>query len=63
MLKRRIGLILACICRNPLRLVRHGRLLQGGQDVVQVRTACDLRVLRGLPVGRERRQLLRIGCG
>ena len=43
--------------------VRHGRLLQGGQDVVQVRTAGDLRVLRGLPVGRERWQLLRIGCG
>ena len=31
--------------------VHHGRLLQGGEDVVQVSAACDLRVLGGLPIG------------
>ena len=43
--------------------VDDGWLLEGREDVVEVGAASDLSVLRGLPVRREGRQLLRVGSG
>lgn len=42
--------------------VDHRWLFEGGEDVVEVGTSSYLCVLGGLPIGREGRELLRVGC-